>query len=128
MSDTVLVNTLRDTADRAALLLCSSSDGTGETKVSKADISALAMGAAKVRIKKLKWSIEAMAVTLFFDHSTDDTAIIMTGNGELGDECEAGIKDPGSAGGTGDILLSSVVTASTVGKGYTIYMELEKVA
>ncbi len=128
MSDTVLVNKLRDTKDSAAYLLCSSTDGTGESKVQKIDISAIVMAATKVKIRKLKWSIVDMAVTLFFDHSTDDTAIILTGNGELNGDEQAPILDPGSAGGTGDILLSSTVTAATVGKGYTIYIEIEKVA
>jgi len=129
MADRVTVVKLRDTANESAHLLCCTSDGTGESAVQKIDISALAMAATKTRIKKLKWSISGqMTVELLFDHTSDDSAIIMSGHGSLDETDHAPILDPGSAGGTGDILLTSKVTASTVGQGYTVYIELAKVA
>ncbi len=129
MADYVKVIKLRDATDQAAYLFCCTSDGSGESAVQKIDISAIAIAATKVRIKKLKWSISAqMTVELLFDHNTDDSAIVMAGHGELGEVKEAPIIDPGSAGGTGDILLTSKVTATTVGQGYTIYIEIGKVS
>lgn len=129
MADRVTVKVLRDTDADYAALLCCTSDGTGETAVSKVDISAIKMAAARVKIKKLKWSISGqMTVELLFDHTTDDSAIIMSGDGSLDEVREAPILDPASAGAAGDILLTSKVTASTVGQGYTIYIELHKVS
>ncbi len=129
MADYVKVVKLRDTPDQAAYLLCCTSDGSGESAVQKIDISALAMAALRVRIKKLKWSISGqMTVELLFDHNTDDSAIVMAGDGQLEESAEAPIIDPASAGGTGDILLTSKVTATTVGQGYTVYIEIAKVS
>lgn len=127
MADLVKIIKLRDTIDRASYLLCNASDGTGETAIQKIDISAIQMAATKVKIKKLKWSIEGMQVSLLFDHTTDDTAIIMSGNGSLDEDCEAPLTDPGSSGGTGDILVTTQQTAAAK-SGYCIYLEIEKLA
>lgn len=128
MADYVKAVKLRDTDTEAAYILSCTSDGSGESAIQKIDISAIKMAATKVRIKKLKWSCSGMTAELLFDHSTDDSAIVCANNGELDEAKEAPITDPGSSGGTGDILLTSKVTASTVGSGYTIYIEIAKVA
>ncbi len=87
------------------------------------------MAATKVRIKKLRWGISGqMTVQLAFDHNTDDVGIIMAGSGHLDEEIDSPISDPASAGGTGDIMLTSIVTSATVGQGYCIYIEIAKVA
>ncbi len=128
MADYAKLVKLRDTANEAAYILSGSSDGTGETAVQKIDISAIAMAATKVRIKKLIWACDGMTAEILFDHSTDDSAIVCSGNGEFNETDEAPIIDPGSSGGTGDILLTTRVPATTVGHGYTIYIEIAKVA
>ncbi len=129
MADYVKALKLRDTDTEAAYLLSCTSDGSGESAVQKIDISAIKMAATKVRIKKLKWSLSAqMTAELLFDHNTDDSAVVLAGNGELDEATECPITDPASTGGTGDILLTSKVTATTVGQGYTIYIEITKVA
>jgi hypothetical protein len=127
MADYAKVVKLRDTETDAAYIFSATSDGSGETAVQKIDISAIKMAATKVRIKKLKWSCSGMTAELLFDHSTDDSAIVCANNGELDESKDAPIIDPGSSGGTGYFLLTSKVTASTVGSGYTIYIEIAKV-
>lgn len=126
MADAVVAKTLRDTADRASFLFGNASDGTGESAVQKIDISALAMAATKVKITKMKWSCDGMQVKVLFDHNTDDTVAILSGRGEIDEECEAPIVDPASAGGTGDILFTTA--GHTAGDGYSVYMEIQKVA
>lgn len=126
MADNAKVIKLRDTPDQAAYLLCNASDGTGESGVTKIDISAIAMAATRVRIKKLYWACDGMQAILLFDHNTDDTAIICAGNGRMQEDQDAPIIDPASAGGTGDILLTTA--GQTAGDGYTIYIEIAKVA
>lgn len=126
MADTVKVVKLRDTADQAAYLLCNASDGTGETDIMKIDISAIAMAAARVRIKKIKWACDGLQVLVKFNHTTPDTAIICAGNGGIDENLDAAIFDPASSGGTGDIQISTA--GASAGDGYTIYIEIAKVS
>lgn len=126
MADTVAVIKLRDTADQAAYLLCNASDGTGETNIQKIDISAIAMAAGRVRIKKLRWACDGMQAIVKFNHTTPDTAIICAGFGEIAEVKDAPIYDPASAGGTGDIQITTA--GQSAGDGYTIYIEIAKVS
>lgn len=105
-----------------------SSDATGETAVQKVDISTLSGTPTKVRITRMKWSVTGMNVNVLFDHTTDDRVLVLTGNGEM-DESDGPIVDPGSTGGTGDVLFTAQVVTSTatVRPGYTVFMELKKV-
>jgi|SRR6267142_1157559 len=126
MADAVIAKTLRNTPDIAAFLFGNASDGTGESSVQKVDISALVMAATKVTITKLRWACEGLQVKILFDHTTDDLAAILAGHGSLNDVDDCPIQDPGSAGDTGDILFTTA--GQSAGDGYTIYMEIRKVA
>ena len=126
MADAVLVKILRNTADTAAFLFGNTSDGTGESAIQKVDSSASAMAATAVRITKLKWSCEGMQVKILFDAATDDLVAILAGRGELSEVDEAPISDPVSATHVGDILFTTA--GQSAGDGYTIYMEIRKVA
>lgn len=126
MADAVLAKILRNTADTAAFLFGNASDGSGESAIQKVDISALVMAASKVTITKLRWSCDGLQVKILFDHSTDDLVAILSGRGELNDVRDCAIQDPGSSGDTGDILFTTA--GHSAGDGYTIYMEIRKVA
>jgi uncharacterized cupin superfamily protein len=126
MADAVTAKILRDGPTTAAFLFGNASDGSGESAIKKVDISALAMAATKVTITKLIWSCDGMQVKILFDHSTDDTVAILSGHGEICEDDEAPIQDPGSSGDTGDILFTT--SGASSGDGYTIYMEVRKVA
>lgn len=126
MADTVVAKKLRDSNGKYAFLFGNFSDGTGESAAQKVDISALDGAPTKVRITKLKWGCDGMGVKILFDHDTDDTVAILTAHGELEEECDAPITDPASAGGTGDILFTTV--GHTAGDTYFVYLECEKVA
>jgi hypothetical protein len=126
MADAVLVKKLRDANGEYAFLFGNASDGTGESAVQKVDISALDGAPTRVVITKLKWSCDGMQVKILFDHTTDDLVAILSGRGELDGDSDAPIKDPASAGDTGDILFTTA--GHTAGDGYTVYMECEKVA
>jgi hypothetical protein len=129
MADRAIVIKLRDTPSEAAYIFSCASDGTGESAAAKIDISAIVMAATRVRIKKLAWAISGqMTAELLFDHNTDDSAGILAGSGHMDENNMAPILDPASAGGAGDILLTSKVTTATVGQGYWIYIEIAKVA
>jgi hypothetical protein len=126
MSDAVVVKTLRNTATQAAFLFGNASDGTGESAVQKIDISALAMAATKVEITQLRWSCDGLQVKVLFDHTTDDLVAILSGRGSIDEDEECPIIDPGSAGDTGDVLFTTA--GHSAGDGYTIYMEIRKLA
>jgi hypothetical protein len=126
MADAVIAKILRNTATTAAFLFGNASDGTGESAVQKVDISALVMAATKVTITKLIFSCEGLQVKILFDHSTDDLVAILAGHGEIDDVDDCAIQDPGSSGDTGDILFTTA--GHSAGDGYTIYMEICKVA
>ena len=93
------------------------SDGTGESAVAKIDKSGLTdkNGAEPRRlvVMYMKWSIQGFtSVRLFFDHTTDDELAVLANNGERDYSADGGFKDPGSSGGTGDILLTTAGAVS----------------
>jgi hypothetical protein len=124
MADAVTVSEMEDTARRAVYRLTSVSDGTGESAVQKIDISTLQNNNTSVKIKKVWWSITTgMSVNLAFDHTTDDTGLVLTGSGYHDYSDINSIDDPGSAGGTGDIMLTTIGHAAN--DTYTIIIELD---
>lgn len=99
------------------------SDGTGEAAVAKIDISGLTGAPTAVKILKIEYSISyAMSIKIGFDHTTDDFVAVLSGQGCLDYTNRGGLKDPGSAGGTGDIIFTTVGAAST--DTYTILLEI----
>jgi hypothetical protein len=92
------------------------SDGTGETLVTKVDISTCDLGngvfATKSSIKEIQWTIQGFAyVALYWDHTTDSVIDLLAGGNGYREYGALGmLSDPGAAGGTGDILLTTVGT------------------
>ena len=89
-------------------------DGTGESAVVKIDKSALVntqgLEPSKIIIEEIQWSIQGFtSVRLLWDHTTDDEAVVLgTGQGSMLTNPEfSGLIDPKSAGGTGDVLLTT---------------------
>ncbi len=88
------------------------SDGTGESLVTKVDISTLllanGLAPTTTSIVEIQWSIYGFtSVRLYWDHTTDDLIDVLgSGNGYRSYDKQF-LKDPGSAGGTGDILLTT---------------------
>lgn len=111
-------------------ILCVS-DGTGETNVVKVQKSTLTNSngivPTKLAIEQLWWSISGFtSVELDWDHTTpDEIAILATGNGAqlygrtLGVDLGS-LWDPASAGGTGNIILTS--KGASASATYNIYM------
>jgi len=124
MSDSINTYALVKSSPRSVFLFNNRSDGTGETNVQKIDISDLPGAPTKIKINKIIWSVSGMAVQIMFDHTANDTAIILTGEGELNLCGLGGIVDPASAGGTGDILFSTL--NADADDGYSIILEVEE--
>lgn len=112
MADSVDTLTLEATPRRRKVRFTNVCDGTGESAVIKLDKSTFADFKGEeprmLVIDMMKWSIQGFAsVRLFWDHTTDDEIAILSGNGERSYWEDGGLKDPISAGGTGDVLLTT---------------------
>lgn len=115
MADSVNVLPIFYGYNRYAVRMMCVSDGTGEVKVVKVDLSALSTTLAPERptitytaIEEIKWDVQGFsAVELFWDHNTDDPIDVMSGVGVMSYHDVGYLMDPRSAGGTGNILLSS---------------------
>ena len=118
--DTLIVNTAKR---KYTVRLFNFSDGTGETGVTKIDISALTGLTGKPVIytvlEEVKWDVQGFSsVQLFWDHSTDDEIGVFSGTGLVSYADVGGLVDPRSTGGTGDILLTT--TGNAAGNTYDI--------
>ncbi len=122
MADSVSSQTIFQGNRRSIYSFTNVSDGTGESAVLKIDISALPGAPSKVNIEQVWWATSGMSVRILYDHTTDDTALILAGYGNLKFDVFGGIPDPGSAGGTGDILFTTV--DHSPGDTYSIILEV----
>lgn len=121
VDSTVLLNGKR----KYIVHLTNVSDGTGESavaKVIKANLTNLNGSIpGKLSIVSMRWNIGGFSsVKLFWDHTTPDEIMMLTGNGF--EQFNPPIADPGTAGGTGNI---TVTTAGAVaGAVYDITLEV----
>lgn len=122
MADSVTSQTLFSGDKRVVMLFTSVSDGTGEAAVQKVDISALPGAPAKVKINRVEYSVEGMAMLVAFNHAAPDTALVLRGSGCFDFGCYGGLQDPGSAGGTGDLEMTTVGAAD--GATYSILLDI----
>jgi hypothetical protein len=126
MADTVDTLVLLNGKRRYRVRLLNASDGTGESSVVKVTKSALTnlngVAPTKLSIEKIEYNIQGFSsVRLYWNHTTpDEIAFLPAGAGWI--VYEPMISDPGSAGGTGDIIL---FTASAVnGATYDIILHV----
>lgn len=137
MADTVASHVLLDSPTHYVVHLVGVSDATGEAAVIKADKSTLALAtdgleADALDIQMARWTIQGYSsIRLLWDHTTDDLAMALAGSGfeDFGAKVGnfgslVGLKDPISAGGTGDILLTSV--GAVLNATYDITLWLRK--
>ena len=127
MADTVTSTVLESSPRNYVLRLTCISDGTGESavaKVTKANLVTMdGQIPSVIKIKSCRWNIQGFSyVKLAFDHTAPDTVLVLSGNGYDDWTESAFIKDPASAGGTGNLTLSSVGAVS--GATYDITLVL----
>lgn len=112
MVDTVNVQTLFTGTNKHAVHLTSESDGTGEAAVVKLDISGLTGpdGAApsSVTLLEARWTVSGFNyVVLEWDHTTNDEMLVCSNSDYASFDLAGGLPDPGSSGGTGDVVLTT---------------------
>lgn len=138
MADAVVVTTIKETPDELILHLTNISDGTGEAAVVKAAkanyLDRNKAAPAALDIQWVRWAVQGFSsVRLLWDHTTDDLAMVLSSNGfedfiGMGEGVypvvTTGLRDPGSAGGLGDLLLTTAGAAA--GATYDITIGLYK--
>lgn len=103
------------------------SDGTGEAAAIVADKSALAINGTAVghmAIERVRGVNSGFTtITLAWDHDTDDKALVIpAGAIDMDFRDVGGLHDPQSAGGTGDLVITSA--GATAGDIYHLIIEL----
>lgn len=131
MADTVASQTLVDGPKTAVLKLTNISDGTGESAVTKVDVSALQASAdgdtcTGVTIERIWWQCIGMKVQILWDASTDLFCIEL-GENQSGDHDYTkfgGLTNNSGSGKTGDLNFTTVGHSS--GDTYTVILYLRK--
>ena len=132
MADAVTATTVEDGPREAVFYLTNTSDGTGESAVTKVDVSALSSlqdgtACTGVRIKKITFTNVGMGVKLLWDASTDVIAAELPADyADTLDYSEmSGLPNVAASGGnTGDIKLTTVGHSS--GDTYSIVLRCLK--
>lgn len=131
MADAVASQTLLDGERVAIMKFTNLSDGTGENKVLKVDVSALNPSAAGgacdgVTITKIHASTHGMEVKIYWDATTDVLCWIIPQNSQYTLDWEkiGGLTNNAGAGKTGDVLFSTVDHSG--GDMYSIVLEMVK--
>lgn len=122
MADAVSSQTLINSERNLVMKFTNTSDGTGESAVTKVDVSAL--GASEVKISKIHYSVAGMVVRLLWDATADVTIVDLQGDGCLDASRFGGLINNAGAGKTGDIQLTTVGHSS--GDSYSLILEMQK--
>jgi len=131
MADAVTSQTLADGPKYAVLKFTNISDGTGESAVTKVDVSALASSAdgdacSGVVIERIWWQCIGMKVQILWD-ATSDQFCIELGENQSGNHdytIFGGLTNNAGAGKNGDIKFTTV--GATTADTYTVILYLRK--
>ena len=131
MADAVASQTLLDGERMAIMKFTNLSDGTGESKVLKVDVSALTASASGkacdgVTITKIHASTHGLEVQIYWDATTDVFCWCVPQNSTYTMDFEkfGGLTNNAGTGVTGDVLFSTA--DASAGDFYTIVLEMVK--
>ncbi len=132
MADAVTSTTLSDSDRSAVVQLTNLSDGTGESAVTKIDVSALATKSTDgspctgVRLAKIVYSTFGMSVKLLWDATTNTICWDLNSDYTTDEDFTGfgGIRNTSGTGKTGDIALTT--TGASSGDSYVIVLTLFK--
>jgi hypothetical protein len=125
MADAVTTRTLYAGTKRHIVQYTNLSDGTGESAVSKLDISALTNSAGDtvtaIRINKIWANVSGMVVQVLTDHTSDVLMHTLNDATWFLDFTDFGGKKDTGTGGTGDVLFTT--SGHSAGDSYDITIE-----
>ena len=131
MADAVTSQTLVDGPAHAVMKFTNVSDGTGESAVTKVDVSALASdqngnACTGVQIERIWWQCIGMKVQMLWDASSDQFCIEL-GENQSGNHdytLFGGLTNNSGSGKTGDLNFTTVGASSA--DTYTIILYMRK--
>jgi len=126
MADTVTVQTIADTTGvKYVAKMTNISDGTGESLVKKIDASTTTFMSSSAKLSRVWYSVNTTnpksAVELLWGGATNQTMVILGGNGYINLYDAGNMSDNNATTPTGDVLLSTKNFAN--GDNYTIIVE-----
>lgn len=129
MADAVTSQTLQDGVKYAVMHFTNVSDGTGESAVTKVDVSTLTARKdgkipTAVAIEKIIYICSGMVVRVLWDATADVVATTLDGYGTQDFSTTGPLVNNSGAGKTGDIQFTTVGHSS--GDSYAITMKLRK--
>ena len=126
MADAVTTQKIFDGSKKAIFKFTNISDGTGESAVTKLDISTLVGSPEKVKIIHIWYTTEGMSVQLWWDATTNVPAYFLGSNKSTKIDFHwfGGLVNNAGTGVTGDLLLTTV--GHTAGDSYSIIIEVDK--
>jgi|TARA_R110000772_G_scaffold22568_1_gene60970 hypothetical protein len=132
MADAVTSTTLSDSDRSAVIQLTNTSDGTGESAVTKIDVSALtsrstdAAPCTGVRLARIVYSTFGMSVKLLWDATTNTICWDLNSDYTTDEDFSdfGGIRNTSGSGKTGDIALTT--TGHSSADSYVIVLTLLK--
>lgn len=126
MGDTVSSQTLHDGARNVVMAFQNISDGTGESAVTKVDVSALDNSPPLIAIDKIEYTTAGMGVRILWDATTDTPAWeLPPGQSGCFDFREqGGLQNPQNTGYTGDIKFTTV--GHDTGDSYSVKLTMHK--
>jgi hypothetical protein len=129
MADAVTSQTIFDGERIAVMKFTNISDGTGETAVTKVDVSALnpssfSKACDGVTIEKVHYTIGGMAVSVLWDATTDVPALVLAPGQSTFDFTKIQLPNDAGTGKNGDVLFSTI--SASAGDTYTIILEMVK--
>jgi hypothetical protein len=131
MADTVNTQVIHSGSRRYAVHLTNESDGTGESAVTKIDISTLigpdGTAPSYTVVEEVRYNVVGFNyVVLEWAHTTnDEIAVCGTGADYMDFTGLGGLVDPKSTGGTGDIVLTTDGGGDGSGYDITIVLRLK---
>lgn len=126
MADTVNSYTYADGPRNVVMHFTNVSDGTGESAVTKVDVSALADSPSSVKIEQIWATTSGMDVDVYWDADTDELLMTIPADTEvhLDFRCFGGLGNKAGTGVTGDIKFTTRNHAA--GDAYSITLGMAK--
>jgi hypothetical protein len=132
MADAVTTTTIQDGDRIAVIQLTNTSDGTGESAVTKIDVSSLAANSSNkqactgVKLGRIVYSTFGMSVKLLWDATTNTICWDLNADYTTDEDFTVfgGIQNTAGSGKTGDIALTT--TGHSSGDSYVIVLTLIK--
>ena len=127
MADAVTTQILRDGPRNVVMKFTNISDGTGESAVTKVDVSTLSGAPSEVRIMRVDYSTAGIGLDVLWGADTDALAMILPQ--DMSDSLDysdiGGLSNNASTGKTGDIKFTTN-NSPLNGDRYTVVLHMKK--